>query len=66
MTDQELDALLAAKRARLLAEAKRQADELRALQLGGAKRVGPWSEPPRVVKPRRRRAATVMPIRRTA
>lgn len=67
MTDQELDALLASKRANLMAEAQRQARELRALQCSGQKTVGPWAPAHRVVAPRRRRTrATVTPIRRRA
>ena len=66
MTDQELDALLLAKRATLLAEAKRQAAELRARQQAGQQRVGPWADAPRLARRRRRRAATVTPMRRTA
>lgn len=66
MTDQELDALLAAKRQRLAAEASRQAAELRVRQQTGQQRVGPWADAPRLARRRRRRAATVTPMRRTA
>lgn len=67
MTDQELDAKLAAKGERLLAEAKRQAAELQQRQQAGQQRVGPWAEAPKLARRRRhRRAATVTPIRRTA
>jgi len=66
LTDQELNALLAEKGERLLADAKRQAAELRQLQETGQKQVGPYAEPPRLARRRRRPAATVTPIRRTA
>lgn len=66
MTDHELDAMLTAKRARLLAEAARQAAELRQRQESGHQRVGPWAEAPKLARRRRRRVATVTPLRRTA
>lgn len=67
MTDQELDSMLASKRARLLAEAARQVDELRQRQQAGQQRVGPWAPSRRLtVSQRRRRVATVTPMRRTA
>ena len=66
MTDRELDALLAAKRQRLLVEAQRQAAELRARQEAGQQRVGPWAEAPKLARRRRRRVAVVTPLRRLA
>lgn len=66
MTDQELDSMLAAKRARLLTEAARQATELRQRQQAGHQCVGPWADAPKLARRRRRRVATVTPLRRTA
>lgn len=66
MTDHELDAILAKRRAHLLAEAQRQAAELRQRQQAGQQRVGPWAEAPTLARRRRRRVAVVTPLRRTA
>lgn len=70
MTDQELDAMLASKRAALLAEQKRQAAELRERQQAGQQRVGPWAPSRRLTVSQRRQHRTVTskvtPIRRRA
>jgi hypothetical protein len=70
LTEDQLDALLAARRARLAQAAFRQTVELRTRQRTGRQAVGPWAPAVRLVRPQStepaRTSAVVTSMRRSA